>query len=73
MSDLFDNYTTKQFGLHVTHEDGTYCFRKVQYCPEATVHGDIASYSGYVRLLLFCKIKEIFVYTKYKHAKLMKY
>ena len=35
-----------------------------QGCPEATAHGDIASYSGHLRRLLFCKIIEIFVHTK---------
>ncbi len=29
----------------------------MQGCPEATVHGDIASYSGHLHRLLFCKIK----------------
>ncbi len=37
---------------------------KIQGCPEATAHGDIASYLGHLRPLFFCKIKEIFVHTK---------
>ncbi len=35
-----------------------------QGCPEATAHGDIASYSAHLRRLLFCQIKEIFIHFK---------